>query len=104
MGFWKMFKWNKELKKLDEINKAVVPVMNIHLIYCMLVVAFICFVFPCELMNTKLGYVFLLGCSGFWLLRTVNQFIFFKTNGVATYVLTVILLVGVALFALPVFM
>ena len=102
MGFWKMFNWGEELKKIDVTNSAVMQVMNVHLIYYFLFTAVICFVFPTELQSTKLGKAFLLTCAGFWLLRIVQQFIFFEINAGA-YVLTAILLVGVVLFALPVF-
>jgi len=102
MGFWKMFNWGEELKKIDVTNSAVMQVMNVHLIYYFLFTAVICFVFPTELQSTKLGKAFLLTCAGFWLLRIVQQFIFFEINAGA-YVLTAILLIGVVLFALPVF-
>jgi len=102
IGFWKMFNWVEELKKIDAVNSAVMQVMNVQLIYYFLFTAVICIAFPTELKTTKLGKAFLLSCAGFWLLRTIQQFIFFEIN-IGTYVLTAILLVGVVLFTLPVF-
>ncbi|MCL2682881.1 MAG: hypothetical protein FWE63_05280 [Bacteroidales bacterium] len=102
MGFWKMFKWAEELKKLDIVNKAVMEVLNIQIIFIFLFISTICFVFPNELRSTKMGHIVLLGCSLFWLIRIVNQFIFFEIN-VGTYVLTAIFVIGVVIFALPVF-
>jgi hypothetical protein len=56
------------------------------------------------LLNTKLGKVFLLSCSLFWLIRTVQQFIFLKANHYVIHILTIIFIIGTILFALPVFM
>jgi len=102
IGFWKMFKWGEELKKLDLGNREVMQILNVHIIYYLLFVTFICIAFPNELMNTKLGKAFLLGCSLFWLLRAIQQFIFFPIN-FGSYIFTVVLLAGTILFALPVF-
>ena len=104
-GFWKMFKWKDDLKNLHTDNKAVMQTLNVHLIYYLLFVAFICIAFPAELMSTAMGNAFLLGSSAFWLLRIVNQFIFFKANKVSmAIILTVFFTIGAVLFALPVFL
>ena len=103
IGFWKIFKWNEDLKKLFFANRGIMQILNVQTIYFFLFVAFICIAFPTELLNTELGNVFLLGCSLFWFIRTIQQFIFFKANYVI-HILTVIFIIGTILFALPVFM
>jgi len=103
IGFWKIFKWNGDLKKLFFANRGIMQILNVQIIYFFLFVALICIAFPAELLNTELGNVFLLGCSLFWLIRTIQQFIFFKANYVI-HILTVIFIIGTILFALPVFM
>ncbi|MCL2560697.1 MAG: hypothetical protein FWE10_00020 [Rikenellaceae bacterium] len=103
IGFWKTFKWNEELKKLDVINRGVMQILNVQITYHFFFVAFICMAFPVELQSTKLGNAFLLGCSLFWVIRTVQQFIFFKANDYATYILTTAFIIAAVLFALPVF-
>ena len=102
-GFWKMFNWNEELKKLDVLNSGVMQILNVHLIYVLLFVSFVCGVFANELRSTKLGNAFLLGCSLFWVLRIVNQFIFYNEEPMS-FGLIIFLLIGAVLFALPVFM
>ncbi|KXK40199.1 MAG: hypothetical protein UZ09_BCD002000465 [Bacteroidetes bacterium OLB9] len=104
IGFWKIFKWNDDLKKLIFANKGIMQILNVQIIYYFLFTAFVCFVFPKELLNTRLGNVFLLGSSLFWLLRTIQQFIFLKTNHYIIHILTVIFIAGTILFALPVLM
>jgi hypothetical protein len=104
IGFWKQFNWDKDLKKLLFANRGIMQILNVQIIYFFLLVTFLCIVFPAELQNTKLGNAFLLGCSLFWLIRTVQQFIFFKANSKLINILTVLFIIGTILFALPVFM
>lgn len=100
-GFWKMFHWNSELKKLSFANKGIMQILNIQISYYFILTAIICFVFPTELLTTKLGNWFLLGNSIFWLIRTIQQFIFLRANNYKIHVLTFIFLMGTILFLLP---
>ena len=104
VGFWKIFKWNANLKKLEFPNSGVMQILNVQIIWYFLSVAFLCLAFPAELLDTKLGNVFLLSCCLFWLIRTVQQFIFFRVNRYPVHILTTIFIIGTILFALPVFM
>jgi hypothetical protein len=101
-GFWRMFKWNRELKKLSFANKGIVQILNIQISYYFILTALICFVFPLELLTTKLGNWFLIGNSIFWLIRTIQQFIFLRANHYKIHILTFIFLIGTVLFLLPV--
>ena len=99
--FWRLFNWKKELVKLNFANKAIVQILNSRLIYFFLFVAFICFVYPDELLTSNLGKTFLAGLSLFWLGRTIEQFVFLKVKNKFVHILTVIFIVGTILFALP---
>lgn len=101
-GFWKMFRWNKDLQKLSFANKAIMQILNIQICYYFIFTAIICFVFPIELLTTKFGNCFLLGSSMFWLIRTIQQFVFLKVNNYKIHFLTVMFLLGTVLFLLPV--
>ena len=101
-GFWKMFHWNVELKKLRFPNKAIMQILNIQICYYFLFTAVICFAFPTELLTTKLGNWFLMGTSLFWLIRTLQQFIFLRAYNYKVHLLTFIFLIGTVLFYLPV--
>ena len=100
-GFWKIFHWYKDLKKISFSNKAIMQILNIQIIYYFLFTAVICFVFLTELVNTPLGNWFLAGTSLFWLIRTLQQFIFLRANYYQIHLLTFIFLIGTVLFALP---
>ena len=100
-GFWKIFHWNQDLKKLRFENKAIIQILNIQIIYFFLFIAIICFVFPDELLNTAIGKWFLAGNSIFWILRTINQFIFLRSKHFMVHVLTIIFILGSFLFVFP---
>lgn len=104
ISFWKMFKWGTDLKKLSFANKAVMQLLNIQIMYYFAFVAFICFALPTELLTTKLGNYFLLGNSLFWLVRTIQQFVFLRVNHYKIHILTTISIAGIILFALPALM
>jgi len=101
IGFWKIFHWNTELKKISFANKAIMQILNIQIIYYFVFTAVICFVFPTELVTTKFGNCFLAATSLFWLIRTLQQFIFLRANHYKIHLLTFIFLIGTILFCLP---
>ncbi|MDQ1102267.1 hypothetical protein [Chryseobacterium sp. SORGH_AS_1048] len=77
--FWRFFKWKKELAKLSLVNKGVVQILNIQLIFFFFSMAFICFFFTKELVETSLGKTFLVVNSGF-LGNKDNQPVYFLKN------------------------
>ncbi len=101
-GFWKMFDWDGDLKKLSFANKGIMQILNIQICYYFIFTAFICFAFPTELLTTEFGNWFLIGSSMFWLIRTVQQFIFLRANHIKIHLLTFIFLIGTVLFLIPV--
>ena len=102
--FWKIFNWKNDLTRLSVINRGVMQILNVCLIYFFLFTAFICFFHTDELFKTSLGRSFLAGISLFWLLRTIQQFIFLKINNRIVHLLTILFFIGAILFALPVFL
>lgn len=77
-------------------------ILNIQICYYFIFTAILCFALPTELLTTKLGNWFLIGTSIFWLIRTVQQFIFLNKNNFKIHILTIIFLIGAILFAFPV--
>lgn len=102
LGFWKMFKWKKDLKQLSFANRGILQILNVQMIYFFVLVAFMCFVFPQELLSTTIGKVFLAGNALFWIIRTIQQFIFFKANHLLIHLLTLVFILGAILFIIPV--
>ncbi len=102
MAFWKLFKWKTELRKLSELNRGIMQVLNIRLTFVFLLFAVLCFFYPRDLYTTGLGRALLAGISLFWLGRLVEQFIFFPKGNVYAHLLTVLFFLGFILFLLPV--
>lgn len=102
MAFWRLFDWKNDLKKLKLANRAIIQIANLRLIYIFLGIGFVCLYLPEELINTVPGRIILIGMSGFWLGRAIEQFIFLKVSHWMVHVLTALFLVGTVLFLLPV--
>ncbi|MCX6236915.1 MAG: hypothetical protein NTY07_05035 [Bacteroidia bacterium] len=99
--FWKLFKWNHDLKRNSVGNRAIIQILNIRLIYIFLLMAFIYFFYPQQLMETELGLVLLIGFLGFWVGRTVEQFIFLRVKSKMVTILTIVFFFGITIHLLP---
>ncbi len=102
--FWRLFKWKEELSKLSSINRAIMQIMNLRLIYFFVFVAAACFFFSETLATTTFGNFFLLGIALFCAGRTIEQFIFIKSSHPLAQLLTYLFIFGTILFAIPVFL
>lgn len=100
--FWKIFKWKDDLKKNTVGNRAIMQILNIRLIYIFLLMAFLYLFYAEQLINTQLGFVLLTGFCGFWVGRTIEQFIFLRIKSKMVNILTVVFIVGVIIHLLPV--
>ncbi len=102
VSFWKLFQWKKDLKNITYVNRAIIQIANIRLIYFFLFTSVLCFVFPVDLVESRLGQFYLIGMSLFWMGRTIEQWIFFKNHHWINYTLTFSFILGAVLFVLPV--
>jgi len=101
--FWKLFRWKTGLHQVSKINKAILPILNVQLIYIFVVTAIVCFVFTSELVTTNPGRFFLVAVSFFWIIRFIQQFIFLRINHWMTHALSVLFALGSILAVLPLF-
>lgn len=102
ISFWKIFKWNEDLERISVANRAIIQILNIRLIYVFLLMSFIYFFFPHQLMDSKLGFALLIGFLGFWIGRTIEQFIFLRVKSKMVTILTIIFIVGTIIHLLPI--
>jgi len=100
--FWKIFKWNEDLKGNSVGNRAIIQILNIRLIYIFLLMSVIYFFYPDQLLETKIGFVLLIGFAGFWIGRTIEQFIFLRIKSKMVTVLTIVFFAGIVLHLLPI--
>jgi hypothetical protein len=101
LGFWRLFRWREELPKLHPVNRGVLPVLNIMLIFIFLLVAGLEVLLAEEMTGTALGRALLAGMMFFWILRAGLQLVFWPAaprtvNGAFAF----LFLVGAGLHAL----
>ena len=99
--FWRIFGWKKDLASLTHVNRSIMQILNLRLIYIFLVMALVLFVFQNELTATKLGQALLISFSVFWFMRTVEQVIFFGVKNKISLAMTVLFLLGGVIHLIP---
>jgi hypothetical protein len=104
MLFWRVFRWKADLQRLIPVNRAIIQVLNLRLIYVFLVVGLATVLFPVALLSTEFGMFILGAVSLFWFMRAIEQIIFFGMHSVASIALFWVFLIGSGLFATLVFM
>ena len=102
LGFRRWFHWDTELPKLSDVNRGIMQVMNMRLVFFFGFSAVMCFVYADDLAMTELGNFYLIGMSLFWLGRTIEQFVYFKGDHPLSQLLRYIFLIGAVMFAVPV--
>ncbi len=83
--FWRIFGWNKELAKLSFINRAIVQVLNLCLTFVFVIFAYVSFLHPRELLAPGLGRSLVALIAAFWLLRAIEQMVFFRLRHWASW-------------------
>jgi cytochrome c oxidase assembly factor CtaG len=99
--FWRIFNWDKDLRKLTPVNRGIMQVINLCLILVFIIFAYISLAHTYELLNTKLGHTMLWFMAIFWFARAIEQFVFFKLN-LVSIAFFIYFLLGVILYAVPI--
>ncbi len=102
LAFWKLFDWPHSLASLSPDDQATMQVLNVHTAYTLLVFVVLSLLFPQELMMTKLGRSIGIAIAAFWILRALNQAIFWDIASVGSWVIMAVCLVVAALYLVPV--
>jgi hypothetical protein len=102
IAFWRIFGWKSDLGNISVVNRAILQIANLRLIYLFFVIAAACFFVPNDLLTTRLGHLFLGGMSLFWVGRLIEQFIFLRYNRAMIHFLSLLFLFGAILFAMPI--
>ena len=97
--FWKLFDWINDLKKLSYVNRSIMQILNLRLIFVFLVFAYISFFHSNALLSTQLGKVMIIAMSLFWLLRAIEQVVYFGIKNIASNLLLLIFIFGAVLYA-----
>jgi hypothetical protein len=98
--FWRLFGWRRRLSKLDSVNGGIMQVLNLCLSLVFLIFAVISLWFAEELLRTALGRAMLVGMCVFWLLRLIEQPVFFGFSK-ASNVFSLLFALMTALYGAP---
>lgn len=101
--FWKIFRWRQDLHRLTPANRAIMQILNLRMIYVFIVFGVISFAFQDDLLNSTFGHFMLAAISLFWFGRSVEQVVFFGVRHPLSVAFLIVLLIGCALFAVPLF-
>lgn len=99
--FWKLFDWKRQLSKLSDVNRAVMQVLNLCLMWVFLIFAYISIFHADELLTTGLGKTILTGIVLFGVFRAVEQVIFFNLKDIRSKLVLFIALIGTIIYAVP---
>ena len=99
--FWKIFKWKNELPKLTHINGAIMQVLNLCLMFCFLLFGYISLFHTSELITSSMGRALLLLMALFWMVRAIEQLVFFSSRRPASIAMTILFLLGFCLYVSP---
>jgi hypothetical protein len=75
--FWKLFDWKNDLESVKKVNKGIIQVLNLCLMLCFLIFAYISLFQADELLTTSVGKTLIAGMALFGIFRIIEQFIFF---------------------------
>ena len=102
--FWRLFDWKHGLESIAKVNKGIIQVLNLCLMLCFLIFAYISLVQTDELLTSSLGKSLIVGMALFGFFRVAEQFIFFDLQLFRSkLVLFGALLIGIV-YTIPLFL
>jgi len=114
--FWRLFKWKparrseyfsaleggKDLSSLNFINRAVMQILNLCLIFVFLAAGLISIFYAHDLISTSLGKVLIISISVFWFIRLIEQIIFFGLKKKLSVILSALFALGSIVYIVPI--
>jgi hypothetical protein len=99
--FWRIFHWEQELKQVSFLNRAIMQVLNISLIFAFILFSYISLAHTSELLTSSLGQSLLVLMALFWLARTIQQIVYFKLQHWASWAFLLLFFSGALLYGIP---
>lgn len=96
--FWKIFKWNKELKRMNYVNGNILQILNLSLTFVFIIFAYISLLYTNELISSELGKVILKLIAFFWFFRALQQIYFFGLKNKISAALFILFLIGSSIY------
>ncbi len=102
--FWKLFDWKNDLASLSFVNKAIMQVLNLCLTFAFFIFGVLSLVYPTQMVQTELGRAMVGMIAVFWLLRAIEQAVFFKLRHWSSWVFLIIFAAGTCLYGIVLFL
>lgn len=99
--FWRIFNWKTDLKQVSFLNRAIMQVLNLCLIWVFAIFGYISIFHANDLLASSLGHSLLVLMALFWLFRAIEQIIFFRLKSWGSWLFLAVFLIGVLLYAYP---
>ncbi len=99
--FWKLFDWKQDLEYVTKTNKAIMQVLNLCLMLCFLIFAYVSIFQTEELLTTSLGKSLLIGMILFGIFRAIEQIIFFDLKNNRSKAVLLAALLGTTIYLIP---
>lgn len=103
LSFWKVFKWKKELKRMNFLNGNVYQILNISLTFIFVMFAYLSIFYNSELVTTPLGIITLKLIAFFWFFRALQQIYFFGIKNLVSMGFVIYFLLGTIIYIYPTF-
>lgn len=100
--FWKLFDWKKDLSSLSFANRNIMQILNLRLMWIFLIFAYVSFFHADALLTTALGKVILISIALAWLMRAIEQVLFFKLKQRISAAFFAVFLLGATIYIYPV--
>lgn len=100
--FWKLFNWKKDLKKIHSVNRGIMQVLNLCLIFLFFVMAYVSIFNTKDLLYTGIGKALLISFTLFWLLRSIEQVAFFGMKSKISVIHFVLFIFGALIYSYPI--
>lgn len=101
LAFPRLFRWHESLAGLDRVNRGILRVMNLCLIFMFLAAAWLSLAFTGEISATPLGRALCAALAGFWVFRLGLQFTHFRALDPRSLVLSTLFAATSLAYAAP---
>jgi hypothetical protein len=95
--------WKDTLSSLSLDNAATMYTLNVHVGFTCLIFAYLTLMHRKEMLETNLGRAAMAGIALFWVLRAINQVLFYGLNAPNTGFWVIFCLIVSLLYVIPLF-
>jgi len=99
--FWKLFKWKEDLKNIHLVNRGIMQILNLCLAFLFFVMAYISIFNIKDLLDTGIGKTLIISFAVFWLLRSIEQIVFFGLKSKISVIHFILFILGALIYTYP---